>query len=182
MKRKSMALPLLVAAAALAGPASPAGATSASHADPKGDVTGAGDPRADITAVDIDYSGGRVSVGMTLVNPEAPTSRNWIEGDTAIFWTLVVGGTEYEVNFSSFDDGLYGSVFDAAEKEVCRGQAKAAYGADKRYTVSFPSSCLGNPASMMMSGEIGYDDIASGRGPSEDFTPDGDDDCCMVTP
>ena len=181
MKRRTMFLPLALAAATLALPV-PAGATSASHTDPRGDVSGAGDPRSDIIGVDITNTGGTVTVGMSLANPEVPTSRNWVEGDTGIFWTLFVGETEYEVNFSSFDDGLYGSMFDEAEKEMCKGQVKAAYGADKRYTASFPSSCLGDPPELSVTSEMGYDDIASGRGPSEDVAPDDSEDCCTVTP
>ncbi|MGH9023680.1 MAG: hypothetical protein ACRDV9_11390, partial [Acidimicrobiia bacterium] len=90
-------------------------------------------------------------------------------------------GAEYDVNFSAFDDGLYASLSDDDDKEVCKGMAKAAFGADKRYSVSFPSSCLGDPASFTITSEIGYDDIASGRGASEDSAPDDLNDCCVVT-
>jgi hypothetical protein len=177
-----MTFPLMVAAATLAFQV-PAGATATSYADPAGDPDGAGDARADITRMDINYAGGTVTVGLTLANPEAPTSRNWIDGDSGIYWTLLhPNGQEYEVNFSSFDDGLYGSMFDEQEKEVCRGQVKAAYGADKRYTATFPASCLGNPANLLVTADMTYDDIASGRGPSEDLAPDDEEFCCAVTP
>lgn len=181
MKQKVMVFPLLVAAAALAVHGS-AGATAASYTDPQGDVAGAGDSRADIIGVDVNYSGGTITMGMTLVNPEAPTSRNWVDGDSGIYWTVFhPSGAEYDVNFSAFDDGLYASLSDDDDKEVCKGMAKAAFGADKRYSVSFPSSCLGDPASFTITSEIGYDDIASGRGASEDSAPDDLNDCCVVT-
>lgn len=182
MNRKLKMLPLLAAAATLAL-AGPAGATAAAHADPQGDVSGAGDPRADITGVDVNYGGGTITLGLTLATPEAPTTRNWIEGDSGIYWTLFhPSGAEYEANFSAFDDGLYGSLFDEAEKEVCRGQVKAAYTADQRYTVTFPASCLGSPANLEITSEIGYDDIAAGKGASEDSAPDDGESCCIVTP
>ena len=180
-KRRSLLIPLVLAAATLAWPA-PAQATSASHQDPVGDATGAKDPRADITTVDVSYIGGMITVGLTVVNPEPPTSRNWIDGDSGIFWTVFVNDDEYEVNFSAFEDGLSGALYDPQEKEICNGQAKATFGADNRYVVTFPASCLGNPPEITITSELTYDDIASGRGISEDVAPDNEEDCCDVTP
>lgn len=182
MSRKTLVIPLLFAAATLALQV-PAGATAASHDDPAGDATGAKDPRGDAIKVDINYAGGTITVGVLAANPEAPTTRNWIDGDSGIDWTLFhPNGQEYLVNFSAFADGLSGSLFDEKEKELCKGQAKATFGSDKRYVVSFPAACLQNPATLTVTAELTYDDIASGRGKSEDHAPDNEEDCCEVTP
>lgn len=175
-------VPLLVAAATLVVPV-PVHAGTGTAADPRGDVTGAGDPRSDITAVDISYAAGSVTLGMTVAQPEKPSSRNWVEGDTGILWTIFhPSGGEYEANFSAFDDGPAGSLFDPADTELCKGQVSAQYTPDGRYTVTFPASCLGDPASLSITSELGYDDIAAGKGPSEDVAPDGYEECCSVTP
>lgn len=182
MTRKTLVIPLAFAAATLAFPVPPAGATAASHNDPTGDATGAKDPRGDATVVDIDYSSGTITVGIQAANPETPTTRNWIDGDSGIDWTLFhPNGQEYLVSFSAWSDGLHGYVFDEAEKELCKGQGRATF-ANGRYAVSFPAACLGNPANLTVTAELTYDDIASGRGKSEDHAPDNEEDCCEVTP
>ena len=182
MNRRTLLIPLVLAAATLAIPL-PAQATSANHNDPTGDAAGAKDPRADVTVVDISYTGGTITVGAAVVNPETPTTRNWTDGDSAVIWTLFhPNGQEYEVNFSPFNDGLYGSVFDPQDKHICQGQSKATFGADKRYVVSFPASCLGDPAHLTVTVEFTYDDIAAGKGKTEDVAPDNEVECCRVTP
>ena len=87
MTRKILAIPLLVAAATLAFQL-PADATSGSHDDPTGDANGSKDARADITKVGISYIGGTITLATTVVNPEAPTSRNWVDGDSSVEWTI----------------------------------------------------------------------------------------------
>jgi len=175
-------LVVLVAVATLVSLPS-AQATTASHTDPTGDVTGAGDARADIVTVDAAYAGGTITLGLAVAKPEAPSSRNWVDGDTGIFWTIFhPSGAEFEANFSAFDDGPSGSLFDENEVVVCDDQVSATFGTDGRYSVSFPSSCLGDPASISVTAEIGYDDIAAGKGPSEDVAPDNEEECCSVAP
>src|SRR5688572_14970636 len=110
MSRKMLVIPLIFAAATLALQA-PAGATAAGHDDPVGDANGAKDPRGDAIKVDINYAGGTITVGVLAANPEAPTTRNWIDGDSGIDWTVFhPNGEEYLVNFSAFADGLSGSL------------------------------------------------------------------------
>lgn len=181
MTRKLLAVPLLVAAATLAFQL-PAGATSASHDDPTGDPNGSKDPRADITKVGISYIGGTITLATTVVNPEAPTSRNWVDGDSSVEWTIFhPDGGEYWANFSSFATGLAGSLWTEQDKELCKGQVKPSF-ANGTYSVSFPASCLSDPKELSISGDIAYDDIASGRGKSEDAAPDDEGECCKVTP
>jgi hypothetical protein len=171
-----------VRAAAVADPAEPqavpaAGVSEAKFTDPPGDPSGAKDDRADIIGVEATEVDGLV----TLANPEAPTTRNWIEGDSALLITIYqASGYEYEGNFSSFDDGLYGSIFDEDEKELCKGKVHSAYLADQRYTLTFPTSCVGSPTWLSFAAEMTYDDVASGRGPSEDIAPENYDPCCKL--
>jgi hypothetical protein len=181
MTRKFWAFPLLLAAATLVFPL-PAEATSAAHDDPTGDATGSKDPRADITKVGISYVGGTITLATAVVNPEAPTTRNWIDGDSSVEWTIFhPDGGEYWANFSAFATGLAGSLWTEQDKELCKGQVKPSF-ADGKYSVSFPASCLNNPKELSISGDIAYDDIAAGRGKSEDAAPDDEGECCKVTP
>jgi hypothetical protein len=178
MTRRKLVIPLVIAAATLAFQA-PAGATSAHHDDPTGDAK---DPRADITRTGISYVGGTITLATALLNPEAPTSRNWVDGDTSIDWTIFhPDGGEYWANFSAFPQGLAGSLWTEQDKELCKGQVKPSF-ADGKYSVSFPASCLNNPKDLAIASDIAYDDIASGRGKIEDAAPDGEVECCTVTP
>ena len=181
MTRKSLAFPLLLAAATLVFPL-PAEATTAAHDDPTGDPTGSKDPRADITKVGISYVGGTITLATAVVNAEAPTTRNWIDGDSSVEWTLFhPDGGEYWANFSAFASGLSASLWTEQDKELCKGQVKPSF-ADWKYSVSFPASCMNNPKQLSLAGDIAYDDIAAGRGKSEDAAPDDEGECCMVTP
>lgn len=181
MTRKTLAIPLVIAALTLAFQL-PAGATSASIDDPTGDPDGAKDPRADITKVGISYVGGTITLATAVVNPEAPTTRNWVDGDSSIDWTIFhPDGGEYWANFSAFASGPAASLFTEQDKELCKGQVKPSF-ADGKYSVSFPASCLNNPADLSIASDIAYDDIASGRGKSEDKAPDDEGECCKVTP
>jgi hypothetical protein len=181
MTRKFLVFPLLLAAATMVFPV-PAGATSAAHDDPTGDPNGSKDPRADITKVGISYVGGTITLATAVVNAEAPTTRNWIDGDTSAEWTIFhPDGGEYWANFSAFATGLSGSLWTEQDKELCKESVKPAF-VDGKYTVSFPASCLNNPPKLTISGDIAYDDIASGRGKSEDAAPDDEGECCEVTP
>lgn len=181
MTRRLLAIPLLVAVATLALQL-PAEATAASQDDPTGDATGGKDPRADITKVGISYVGGTITLATSVVNPEAPTSRNWIDGDTSVEWTIFhPDGGEYSANFSAFAAGPAGSLWTEQEQELCKGQVKPSF-ADGKYSVSFPASCLKDPKELSISGDIAYDDIAAGRGKSEDAAPNDEGECCKVTP
>lgn len=179
--RKVLVIPLVLAAAMLTFQP-PAGATTASFDDPTGDPKPTNDPRADITKVGISYIGGTITLATALANPEAPTSRNWVDGDTSIDWTIFhPDGGEYWANFSAFASGLAGSLWTEDDKELCKGQVKPSF-ADGKYSVSFPASCLKDPKTLSIASDIAYDDIASGRGKQEDAAPDDEGECCTVTP
>ena len=181
MTRKLLAIPLAIAALTLAFQL-PAGASVASEDDKTGDPTGAKDPRADITKVGISYIGGTITLATALVNSEAPTSRNWVDGDTSIDWTIFhPDGGEYWANFSGFATGPDASLWTEQDKELCKDQVNPSF-ADGKYMVSFPASCLNNPKELTISTDISYDDIAAGRGRSEDAAPDDEGECCKVTP
>ncbi|HKY75431.1 MAG TPA: hypothetical protein VJS45_04780 [Acidimicrobiia bacterium] len=181
MTRKTLVIALVLAAASLLFP-SPAGATVGSVDDPTGDAKGGKDARADITKVGISYVGGTITLATSVVNPEAPTSKNWIDGDTSVEWTIFhPDGGEYWANFSGFASGPDASLWTEQDKELCKESVKPAF-VDGKYTVSFPASCLNNPPKLTISGDIAYDDIASGRGKSEDAAPDDEGECCEVTP
>ena len=181
MTRKTLVIPLALAALTLVFPM-PAGATVAAADDPTGDSSGAKDPRADITKVGIAYVGGTITLATAVVNPEAPTSRNWIDGDTSVDWTIFhPDGGEYWANFSAFATGPAASLWTEQDKELCKGQVKPSF-ADGKYSVSFPASCLADPKNLTISTDIAYDDIAAGRGKSEDAAPDDEGECCGVTP
>ena len=103
MTRKMLVIPLVFAAATLVFPVPPAGATVAAIDDPTGDAKGSKDARADITKVGISYAGGTITLATAVVNAEAPTSKNWIDGDTSVEWTIFhPDGGEYWANFSGF--------------------------------------------------------------------------------
>lgn len=181
MTRKLLAVPLLVATATMVFQL-PAGAASAAIDDPTGDAKGSGDARADITKVGISYTGGTITLATAVANPEAPNTRNWIDGDSSAEWTLFhPDGGEYWANLSAFASGLSGSLWTEQDKELCKGQVKAAF-TDGKYMVSFPAACLNNPKDLSIAGDIAYDDIAAGRGKSEDSAPDDEGECCKVTP
>jgi hypothetical protein len=181
MTRKTLVIPLAVAALTLAFQM-PAGATVAAADDPTGDASGAKDPRADITKVGISYIGGTITLATAVVNAEAPTTRNWVDGDTSVDWTIFhPDGGEYWANFSAFASGPAASLWTEQDKELCKGQVKPSF-ADGKYSVSFPASCLNNPKTLSISSDIAYDDIAAGRGKSEDAVPDDEGECCAVTP
>ncbi len=182
MTRKTLAIPLVIAALTLAFQMPPAGATVAAHDDPTGDASGGKDARADITKVGISYVGGTITLATAVVNPEAPTTRNWIDGDSSVEWTIFhPDGGEYWANLSAFASGMDASLWTEQDKELCDDQVKPSF-ADGKYSVSFPASCLNNPKELSISGDIAYDDIASGRGKSEDMAPDDEGECCKVTP
>jgi hypothetical protein len=180
MPRKTLVIAVVLAAATLAFQP-PAGATVNSIDDPQGDAKG-GDPRADITKIGISYVGGTITLATSVAKTEAPTSKNWVDGDTSAEWTIFhPDGGEYWANFSGFASGPDASLWTEQDKELCKDSVKPAY-VDGKYTVSFPASCLNNPAKLTISGDIAYDDIASGRGKSEDTAPDDEGECCEVTP
>ena len=181
MTRKTLVFPLVVAALTL-GFQLPAGATVASADDKTGDATGGKDPRGDITKVGISYVGGTITLATAVVNAEPPTTKNWIDGDTSVEWTIFhPDGGEYWANFSGFASGPDASLWTEQDKELCKDSVKPSF-ADGKYSVSFPASCLNNPKELTISGDIAYDDIASGRGKSEDAVPDDEGECCKVTP
>ena len=181
MPRKTLVIALVIAAATLALQP-PAGATVSSFDDPQGDANGGKDARADITKIGISYVGGTITLATSVVKPEAPTSKNWVDGDTSAEWTIFhPDGGEYWANFSGFASGPDASLWTEQDKELCKETVKPAY-VDGKYTVSFPASCQNNPAKLTISADIAYDDIASGRGKSEDAAPDDEGECCEVTP
>ena len=181
MARRMLVIPMVIAAASLAFQP-PAGATVASHDDPQGDAKGGKDARGDITKVGISYVGGTITLATSVVNAEAPTSKNWVDGDTSVEWTIFhPDGGEYWANFSGFASGPDASLWTEQDKELCDDQVKPSF-ADGKYSVSFPASCLNNPPKLTISGDIAYDDIQSGRGKSEDTAPDDEGECCEVTP
>ncbi|MGH9011205.1 MAG: hypothetical protein ACRDYF_15335 [Acidimicrobiia bacterium] len=182
MTRKTLVIPLVFAAATLVLFQMPAGATVGSFDDAQGDAKGGKDARADITKIGISYVGGTITLATAVVNPEAPTSKNWVDGDTSVEWTIFhPDGGEYWANFSGFASGPDASLWTEQDKELCKDSVKPSF-ADGKYSVSFPASCLNNPAKLTISGDIAYDDIASGRGKSEDAAPDDEGECCEVTP
>ena len=181
MNRKLLVIALVLASATLSFQA-PAGATVGSIDDPTGDAKGGKDPRGDITKVGISYVGGTITLATAVANAEAPTSKNWVDGDTSVEWTIFhPDGGEYWANFSGFASGPDASLWTEQDKELCKDTVKPAF-VDGKYTVSFPASCLNNPAKLTISGDIAYDDLASGRGKSEDAAPDDEGECCEVTP
>ena len=181
MTRKMLVIPLVFAAATLALPM-PAGATVGSQDDPTGDAKGGKDARADITKIGISYVGGTITLATAVANAEAPTSKNWVDGDTSVEWTIFhPDGGEYWANFSGFATGPDASLWTEQDKELCKDSVKPSF-ADGKYIVSFPASCLNNPPKLTISGDIAYDDIQSGRGKSEDSAPDDEGECCEVTP
>lgn len=181
MNRKMLVIALVLASATLSFQP-PAGATVASIDDPAGDASGGKDGRGDITKVGISNVGGTITLATAVVNPEAPTSKNWVDGDTSVEWTIFhPDGGEYWANFSGFATGPDASLWTEQDKELCKDTVKPAF-VDGKYTVSFPASCLNNPAKLTISGDIAYDDLASGRGKSEDAAPDDEGECCEVTP
>jgi len=126
--------------------------------DPKGDafVDGTQDPikeaRADIVRTRAVYEPGKITLGLQVDQPSDPgKDERWAGDSTFISWSIDTTGDgkpDYDVQYF-IDAGKYGAIVSRggeAEAEVVCEIDTAGYGPEG-YSLSIPSSCLGDPAS-----------------------------------
>jgi hypothetical protein len=127
-------------------------------ADPKGDtvIDGTQDPmkegRADIVRTRAVYEPGKITLGLQVDQPSDPSKdERWAGDATFISWSVDTNGDgtpDFEVQYF-IDAGKYGAVVSrggqAGADVVCQDDT-ASFGADG-YSLTIPSSCLGDPAS-----------------------------------
>jgi hypothetical protein len=137
-------------------------------ADPGGDtvVDGTQDPikegRADIVRSRAVYQPGKVIFGFQVDQPSDPSKdERWAGESTFANWSVDTNGdgtADFDVQYY-IDEGVYGGAVSkpgAAEPEIVCEVDTAGYGADG-YSVTIPSSCLGDPASFQYRVTMYYD-------------------------
>jgi hypothetical protein len=136
--------------------------------DPKGDtfIDGTQDPikeaRADIIRARAVYQPGAIALGMQVDQPTDPrTDDRWASEATFATWSLDTNGDgtpDFEVQYFVHEGQFGGSVSrpGAADGGVVCDVSAADYGPEG-YSVAFPSSCIGEPASFSYRVTMLYD-------------------------
>jgi hypothetical protein len=136
--------------------------------DPAGDafVDGTQDPikegRADIVRSRAVYQPGSITFGMQVDQPSDPgKDERWAGESTFANWSIDTNGDgtiDFDVQYF-IDEGKFGGAVSkpgSAEPEIVCEVDTAGYGPDG-YSVTIPSSCLGDPASFQYRVTMYYD-------------------------
>ena len=127
-------------------------------ADPAGDtvVDGTQDPikegRADIVRTRAVYQPGKITLGVQVDQPSDPSKdERWAGDATFVSWSIDTNGDanpDFDVQYY-FDAGEFGGTVTRSgqpEAELVCEADTASYGSTG-YSLTIPSSCLGDPAS-----------------------------------
>jgi hypothetical protein len=136
--------------------------------DPAGDtvVDGTQDPikegRADIVRSRAVYQPGKISFVIQVEQPSDPgKDERWAGDSTFANWAIDTNGdgtADFDVQYY-IDEGKYGGAVSkpgAAGPEIVCEVDTAGYGPEG-YSITIPSSCLGDPASFQYRVTINYD-------------------------
>lgn len=121
--------------------------------DPRGDTLPGPYSRADITAFCGVNDGSTVGLSAQLVEGSNPNTDPAWDGVTGLLFDVYVsssGEPDFEVAYTAYG----ASVTDSAGSERCSAEQSFT---SSTYDVSFPSSCIGSPASFSFDAFMAYD-------------------------
>ena len=172
---------------------SPAGATSTSL--PFSGCSATTDNGACISAISVDYTPSTITLGITVGRATDPTTDpNWdpamvpSENATGIVWNIFVGGSATptwaavatDEDNPSGPPSFIGGVLSYVDPTsgVCAGTTSFSTSANT-YGLSFPASCVSNPASIAVDAEFLYSNAGT---QDADIEPADGSACCSATP
>jgi hypothetical protein len=159
----ALCVSLLVACALVTALGGPAGAaSSAVGTDPTGDNPPAKNAKGDITAYSIVYEDdGDISANIAVRTFDNPaTSPAWVDWLTGPLYGFDTNGDDL-LDYAALmlNDGggsVFASLLDSEFNLVCDATPSWVASA-KRYTITFPSSCIGSPPSVRLTAAFEYD-------------------------
>lgn len=169
-------LAVLLAVAAISVFAYSARGTTNGLTDAAGDVA---EPKADILSTSATYADGQITLSMAVTTATDPnTDPNWNNNQSGLGWGLDTNG-DGTVDFAA----LYGKVGAGVllpDLATVKCQANKTYSPNSQvqYSMRFPASCIGSPASVRFAAGMRY---GNGTTTVEDSAPDNQQVCCAVT-
>src|SRR5206468_6258408 len=114
----------------------------------------ANEPRADITAISVNYQPGSMVLSAHTAQPVNPSGDPaW--GTSDVTWFIDTNGDkkfDYSIEYGADSGNLYADVYNAAGTIVCAGGAVPSLAQDGSYVVTVQSKCFNNPAAFNWGG------------------------------